>query len=259
MTAAIWLPIGTSITNGAHDGQSTPTPMGGFRGHEYNALNANGYPVICMGRLIGPYPFGGHEGHNGWTTSAALADLDAIMAVCPRPSIVTVEFGINDVKDGPDDAYRATIADRIGELCLRVLRQAPEAWLLPFAAIPTTNDGIPNAQHWLDILNAALPAVVAGVRATSGSTRVVLVDVCERFNAAVDLSDTVHPNDHGFQMMSIPLYATMTKIIAGQLTGAPAAFAGSDVPPAELAATIALTVGGATYRGEGLVLGRVSP
>jgi lysophospholipase L1-like esterase len=234
--------IGDSITNGVMPGTSTPSPMGGFRGHVQASLPGAGINYIASGRVIGPAQWGGHEGHNGYRTTDILDELDAILAFTPNPDIVPICLGINDVKPDASDAYRQAIPDRIGLIATEFLRRVPACWPLILPMIPNTN---PTAQAWVDATNARLPSIVDGIARQSGSGRVRLLT----YPRAVTLSDGTHPDEQGYQTMSAAVYWPITKIWSGEWSGEPATFPTMPTAPETVEASLTTSIDGIPYTG----------
>ena len=181
------LPLGDSITWGIG------SPSGNsYRGFLANQLTAEGHALDFVGSgRNGPMPDPDNEGHSGWRIDQIAAITDATLSRY-RPNVVTLEIGTNDLNQN----YQvATAADRLSTLIDQITRNAPDATVLVGSLIVSTS---PTEEASRPAFNQRIPGIVQAAQAAGRHVR--LVDM-GALNAA-DLSDSLHPNDNGFEKMA---------------------------------------------------------
>ncbi|KAF9884548.1 hypothetical protein FE257_001493 [Aspergillus nanangensis] len=179
------LPLGDSITMG------------------YKSSDGNGYREDLEKRLIhnsvdfigtqhsGDMKDNAHEGHSG-----ALIDAIADHArdILPkRPNVVLLMAGSNDCNRRKDVDH---MPDRLGDLIDEITDACPDAAVIVAQLTPIEND---ESEAAVKKLNSAIPGLVSD-RAKKGK-KVLTVNMSATVTTN-DLKDGLHPNDHGYNLMS---------------------------------------------------------
>lgn len=137
------------------------------------------------------------EGHAGFRIDQIQAS--AVLTLPERPNVVLLHGGTNDVC-----FYNmsAGAVSRLGGLLDVIFGDCPDATVVVAQLVPSglnaTWDGL------VQTYNAALAQLVTG-RIAQGQ-HLVLVDMHSVINPVTDLSDEVHPNDAGYQIMAEQWY-----------------------------------------------------
>ncbi|WP_333769888.1 ricin-type beta-trefoil lectin domain protein [Streptomyces sp. IBSBF 2435] len=186
-TALTVMPLGDSITWGV--GSSTGN---GYRGPLRNELVADGHPSDFVGTLRnGTMSDPDNEGHSGYRIDQIAALADAALARY-RPNVVTLEIGTNDLNGN----YQVSTATaRLKSLVDQITADVPDATVLLASLIVSTSAG--EEQHRA-AYNQAIPGIVQSEQAAG--KHVGYVDMGALTSA--DLSDSLHPNDGGYQKMA---------------------------------------------------------
>ncbi|WP_327287596.1 ricin-type beta-trefoil lectin domain protein [Streptomyces sp. NBC_01198] len=186
-TALSVMPLGDSITWGV--GSSTGN---GYRGPLHNELVADGHPTDFVGTLRnGTMSDPDNEGHSGYRIDQIAALADASLARY-RPNVVTLEIGTNDLNGN----YQVSTATaRLKSLVDQITADVPDATVLLASLIVSTSSG--EEQHRA-AYNQAIPGIVQSEQAAG--KHVGYVDMSALTSA--DLSDSLHPNDGGYQKMA---------------------------------------------------------
>ena len=193
------LPLGDSITAGYRSSTGN-----GYRGPLAAALNGQVATVDFVGtQLDGSMPDPDNEGHFGYQIDR-LAALTDIALYRYRPNVVLLDAGINDLGNNNDVSNAPA---RLGSLIDQVLEAEPEASVLVAQLVVNSNAATESAVVGF---NNQL-ALVVQERASIGK-HVVLVDMSALTTA--DLSDGLHPNDNGYQLMANAWDASLQQIIA---------------------------------------------
>jgi lysophospholipase L1-like esterase len=186
-TALRLMPLGDSITWGV--GSSTGN---GYRGPLRNEVTADGHPTDFVGTLRGgTMSDPDNEGHSGYRIDQIAALADASLARY-RPNVVTLEIGTNDLNG---DYQVSTATARLKSLVDQITADAPDATVLVASLIVSTSAG--EEQHRA-AFNQAVPGIVESEQAAG--KHVGYVDMSALTSA--DLSDSLHPNDGGYQKMA---------------------------------------------------------
>ena len=188
------MPLGDSITEGTGSSDDA-----GYRSGLYALLTDFNSKFDFVGSLqygIG-LPDPEHEGHAGWYANDVLAELKNFLQQS-RPEAVLVHIGTNDVSFGDPVV---TVFDEITAVVDTILLFNPNTKVYLATLIPRRD----NKQNINDNVNAQLPGMVSS-RASAGY-KIFLVDMAAAFLAnpnwaAQWMSDNVHPNDAGYEVMA---------------------------------------------------------
>ncbi|MCX5214707.1 ricin-type beta-trefoil lectin domain protein [Kitasatospora sp. NBC_00240] len=205
------LPLGDSITWGVG------SPSGNsYRGFLANQLTAEGHTLDFVGSgRNGSTADPDNEGHSGWRIDQIAAITDATVARY-RPNVVLLEIGTNDLGQN----YQVpTATDRLSALIDQITRGAPDATVLVGSVIVSTS-GTEEANR--PAFNQKLPGIVQAKQ--SAGKHVRLVDMGAL--TAADLSDSLHPNDNGFQKMATAFNSGIQAADAAGWVKAPVALGG---------------------------------
>ncbi|WP_212997218.1 SGNH/GDSL hydrolase family protein [Winogradskya consettensis] len=185
----VLLPLGASITHGYGS-----TDGNGYRGVLYERLTREaGLSVDFVGsQRSGTAPDPDHEGHPGWRIDQIAARADGWLATY-HPDIVVMHLGTNDMIQ---DYRSATAPDRVVALADHIVAADPGVTVYVSSLVCSS---VPAVNARIDAFNARLPALVAG------HYGVVYVDQHAVMTAA-DLSDQVHPTDHGYHKIADAWY-----------------------------------------------------
>lgn len=186
-TAVRLMPLGDSITWGV--GSSTGNS---YRGDLYNELSAEGHSPDFVGSgSNGTMSDPANEGHSGYRIDQIAALADATVDHY-RPSVITLEIGTNDLNQG----YQVSTAPaRLSALIDQLTFDAPDATVLVGTVIVSTSATEEGSRA---AFNQQLPGIVQSKQ--SAGKHVRLVDMSAL--TASDLSDSLHPNDGGYQKMA---------------------------------------------------------
>jgi lysophospholipase L1-like esterase len=181
------MPLGDSITSGYRSSTGN-----GYRGDLASSLSTQVGTVDMVGTLNdGPTADPDHEGHSGdridQVASVTTASLNKY-----KPNVVTLLLGINDLGQNYEVSTAPT---RLASLIDQILAAEPDATVL-VADLFVRNDATIEARR--KTFDAALPDIVNS-RASAGK-HVYLVDTSAI--TLSDLSDGLHPNDTGYQLLS---------------------------------------------------------
>ncbi|MBM9502975.1 SGNH/GDSL hydrolase family protein [Actinacidiphila acididurans] len=181
------MPLGDSITWGV--GSSTGN---GYRGPLFTALTGEGYvPDFVGSGRGGTMTDPDNEGHSGWRIDQIAGITDSVLATY-KPDVVTLMIGTNDLNQN----YQVSTApDRLRALVDRITADAPGATVLLADLTVSTSDPVVQAAPAYD---AAVGRIVQAEQ-TAGK-HVAYVDMGALTSA--DLSDSLHPNDSGYQKMA---------------------------------------------------------
>jgi lysophospholipase L1-like esterase len=179
------MPLGDSITDGYQSSDGN-----GYREDLLNRLSGN-YVDFIGSSNAGDMDDNQNEGHSG-------AFIDEIAGYAQnslpeRPNIVLVMAGTNDINGNRDVD---TAPDRLGNLLDEIIGACPDAAVIVAQLTPIDNA---DSQARADAFNAAIPGLVSD-RADDGA-RILYVTMTNELTTA-DLSDGLHPNDHGYDLMS---------------------------------------------------------
>ncbi len=192
------MPLGDSITDGVGS-----TTAAGYRKPLWDRLAAGGHTIDFVGsRRVGAMADPDNEGHSG----ALIGDIarDATRWISTyRPNIVTLHLGTNDMDRG---FQVATAPARLGALIDQVLDAAPDAAVLVADLVPSTK---PEVQSRIAAFNRQIPGLIQG-RQNAGK-RVWHVEMSDV--ATADLQDSLHPNDRGYDKMSVNFARGISDVI----------------------------------------------
>jgi lysophospholipase L1-like esterase len=208
------MPLGDSITWGVGSASGNS-----YRSFLWNRLAAEGHTQDFVGSgRNGTMSDPDNEGHNGWRIDQIAGIADSVLARF-RPNVVTLEIGTNDLNGN----YQIpTAADRMRALIDQITNAAPDATVLVGTVIISTS-GTEEANR--PAFNAKLPGIVQAEQAAGKHIR--LVDMSALTTA--DLSDSLHPNDHGFSKMAAAFDVGVQAADAGGWIQPPVSVGGGQV------------------------------
>jgi len=180
------MPLGDSITYGnAKTGVSYRTSL-------WQHLQG-GPRVDFVGSIRwGNLPDRDNEGHPGMRIDELRSWIDYWLTL-NRPRYVLLHIGTNDVVQAHD---LADAPARLQDLVERITQQVPGVTVLVASIVPSPDRGL---NERIDAYNAAIPDVVARVRATGADVR--FVDLNARMSLSDISSDKLHPTDAGLLKM----------------------------------------------------------
>jgi lysophospholipase L1-like esterase len=181
------MPLGDSITWGV--GSSTGN---GYRGPLFTTVTGEGYvPDFVGSGRGGTMTDPDNEGHSGWRIDQIAGIADADLARY-EPNVVTLMIGTNDLNQN----YQVpTAPDRLHALVDRIVADDPGATVLLADLILSTSAPVVQAEP---AYNSAVGQIVQAEQAAG--RHVSFVDMGALTTA--DLSDSLHPNDSGYQKMA---------------------------------------------------------
>lgn len=181
------MPLGDSITWG--EGSSTGN---GYRGPLWDKLAADGHPLDFVGTLRGgSMSDPDNEGHCGYRIDQIAALADASLTRY-RPNVVTLEIGTNDLNG---NYQPATATARLKSLVDQITAAVPDATVLVASLVVSTSGAV---EQYRASYNQAVPHIVS--EAQAAGKHVAYVDMSGLTTA--DLTDTLHPNDTGYEKMA---------------------------------------------------------
>lgn len=181
------MPLGDSITWGV--GSSTGN---GYRGPLWDRLAADGHRLDFVGTLRGgSMSDPDNEGHSGYRIDQIAALADASLTRY-RPDVVTLHIGTNDLNGNHQPA---TAGDRLRSLVDQITAAVPDATVLVASLVVSTSG---SEEQYRAAYNQAVHQIVSDAQAAG--EHVAYVDMSCLITA--DLTDTLHPNDAGYQKMA---------------------------------------------------------
>lgn len=206
------LPLGDSITHGVCCGVQDGGTATGYRQALRNQLVADGLTVDMVGSLTSGPPGGDndHEGHDGYATWDLLPLLPEWLQAA-QPDVVLLMAGTNDLARAdfaPGAIHAAT--QGLGLMVDAISAEAPNADIY-VAQIPPIDFKEP---WWPDVIasfNARAEAVVLARQAAG--RRVTWVPMAWQLSL---ISDRVHPNAAGYQMMADSWFGALSARSASQ-------------------------------------------
>jgi lysophospholipase L1-like esterase len=212
------LPVGDSITAGvgSSTGGSYRVPLFHLANTEMKSITfvgANtGGPSMVDGKAF-PRANSGYSGYNIDNAAGrmGISPFFPAQITTYKPHIVLLMIGTNDVNTGETD-----IPTRLGMLMDTILNADPSL-LLVVAQIVPQRKAIPDTMNMrVQAYNAAIPGLVK-TRADAGK-HVATVDMFGAFTADANysttlLSDGLHPNDAGYQVMANTWYAEIGPLL----------------------------------------------
>ncbi len=181
------MPLGDSITWGV--GSSTGN---GYRASLWNALAGEGHALDFVGSgRNGTMSDPDNEGHSGWLIEQIAGIADSTLATY-RPNVVTLMIGTNDLNR---NNQVPTAIDRLHSLVDQITNDVPGVTVLLASLIVSTD---PVEEPYRPAFNQQVPGIVSAEQ--SAGKHVGFVDMSALTTA--DLSDSLHPNDSGYQKMA---------------------------------------------------------
>lgn len=181
------MPLGDSITWGV--GSSTGDS---YRGDLWNELSAEGHALDFVGSgRNGTMSDPDNEGHSGYRVDQISALADGTVDHY-RPNVITLEIGTNDLNQN----YQVSTAPaRLSSLIDQLTADAPDATVLVGSVIVSTS---PVEEANRAAFNQQIPGIVQAKQNAGKHVREVDMSAL----TASDLSDSLHPNDGGYQKMA---------------------------------------------------------
>lgn len=196
------MPVGDSLTHGVKNGSSDPENlMAGYRYYLYKNLTAVGNQIDMVGNLSsGPSDLAdrNHEGHNGYDCSM-IGNLIGSSASRYQPDVVLLMCGVNDFAQQRSDQFKKEAINHLESVINNISSVSPNTKIVVATIVNSNLSYIPDIQSQIKNFNDKIPAMVA--KKQSEGKKVYLVDMYNGLTLA-DLSDTVHPNETGYQKMS---------------------------------------------------------
>jgi lysophospholipase L1-like esterase len=181
-------PLGDSITYGSRSSTGN-----GYRGPLWNELTAEGYPLDFVGPVLeGTMADSSNEGHPGWQINALQGIVGGSLATY-QPNVVTLMAGTNDLIQNDDVADAPA---RLSALIDQITAGDPGVTVLVANLIVSTNANVVADRA---AFNAALPGIIQSKQAAG--EHVALVDMSALTTADL-VSDGIHPDDTGYQLMA---------------------------------------------------------
>ena len=194
------MPLGNSLTDG--DGSSSEA---GYRFYFYNSLTNANISFDFVGSLAGGngFPDVEHEGHGGFRAEQLAAQMQTYLSN-NSADVVFLEIGTNDISDNES----ATQVRNDIEAVIEAIHSFDANIEIYLGTVIPRQDG---KQATTAALNALLPSLVSAK--SSAGYKIFLVDHAARFlsnsNWATDLmSDALHPNDAGYDLMAQEWFAS---------------------------------------------------
>ena len=207
------MPVGDSITAGY---QKITNSNNGYRGPLYSELISQGDALDFVGSQRSGVMFDpDNEGYYGDRIDQVAGLISGELALY-QPNVVLLHIGTNDLNGN----YQVSTAPaRLASLIDQIIAADPTATVI-VAQLICAND--PNVQALINSYNAQIPGIVQA-RANAGK-HVFMVSMNTLTTA--DLSDTIHPNDGGYQKMADVWDAGIKQVISAGWV-APINFAGN--------------------------------
>lgn len=197
------MPLGDSITFG----QGSPTESG-YRKPLWNMIaeRQTRYTVRFVGsQSNGDLPQPRNEGHPGYTIGQIQSGLDGWLAAA-RPDIILLHIGINDLNRNVEVGHAA---DRLAELIDRIYADRPGVSVVLMGLIPTTEG--------LQSLVATYNARAAALQRTEQERGRAFWYVTPPALTGAQMTDTLHPNDAGYQRMAAAFFPALSTAVAGRI------------------------------------------
>jgi lysophospholipase L1-like esterase len=206
------MPLGDSITDGVGS-----TTGNGYRNPLWNGLTGEQFPLNFVGTSrAGTMTDPNNEGHSGWRIDQIAAIANSSLATY-RPNVITLMIGTNDLNQN----YQVSTAPaRLSALVDQIVADAPDATVLVANLIVSTSAPVVAAEP---AYNAAIPPMVAAKQAAGKHVR--FVDMSSLTTA--DLSDSLHPNDGGYQKMANAWNAAVQSAVSAGWVTPPVAASGA--------------------------------
>jgi lysophospholipase L1-like esterase len=213
------LPLGDSITHGFASSDD-----GGYRSPLFKLVAAANQKVTFTGSLRnGPTQVSGqtfprnHEGHDGWGISRVNPNSGGsvgLTTVIPTPALASSNGGIPHIillHIGTNDSGTYSASQLEGDLrglIDKVIAAAPDALVVVAQIVPLGY----GTNAVIKAYNQAIPGIVQAE--VAAGKHVVLVDMFTGFNVSTMIgSDSVHPNDSGYQFMANRWYAAVGPLL----------------------------------------------
>jgi lysophospholipase L1-like esterase len=177
--------IGDSITNNP-----------AWRAVIYNELTKSGYKVDFIGSMTDEWPQTSekeHDGHNGYSTSNVLAEIDGWFAKILKPELTILMLGTNDVAWWIAEPV-SNVVTRLNTLIDKIRANSPKGVIL-VASIPPESSVIVAPNSWdRSVLTVDYNKGVAGLVAKRNATgeAIYFVDIFASITTA-DLADGITP------------------------------------------------------------------
>lgn len=204
------MPLGDSITQADKGHASYRYPL-------WTMLRERGCNVDFVGSLSANYggenPEKGfdqdHEGHWGWRADQVINGVPgqgklSLWLTRSKPDIVLVHLGSNDIFRGEPVE---TILSELKEIIRTVRASGPDTVVLIARLIPVADD---QTNRRIKMLNDAISRLPAEL---GQSSKLVVVDQYNGFDAASDTYDRVHPNIGGEKKMAEKWFGALERFL----------------------------------------------
>ncbi|MFC9687233.1 SGNH/GDSL hydrolase family protein [Kribbella sp. NPDC056951] len=194
------MPLGDSITYG------NPETGVSYRTSLWQHLQSDPGPRLDFVGSVrwGNLPDRDNEGHPGMRIDELRSWIDYWLLL-NRPRYVLLHIGTNDVVQAHD---LANAPARLQDLVERITSRVPGVTVLVASIVPSSDPGL---NERINTYNAAVPGVVASVRATGADVR--FVDLNARMSLSDISSDKLHPSDAGFLKMGDIWYDAVASVV----------------------------------------------
>ena len=207
------MPVGDSITAGYEGGGAVPS-YNGYRGPLAAALQGQVATFDFVGSQIdGTILDPDNKGHIGYFISQ-IANLITPQLQNYKPNLILLDIGANDCNQS---STQSGAADRLSSLVNQIMSAEPDATLLLGQLI---TDGTASSESCVQNVNSQLPSIVSAL--TTQGKHIMLVDM-SALTYPSDYSDTLHPNDTGYQLMANAWDKAIQQVIANKWISDPLA------------------------------------
>ena len=196
------MPVGDSLTHGVKNSSSDPdNVMAGYRYYLYKNLIAGGTQVDMVGSLSsGPSDLvdKNHDGYNGHDC-LMISNLVNSTAATYKPDVVLLMCGVNDFAQQRTEQFREEAISHLEKVIDNISTVSPNTKIIVATIVNSNLSYKPNLPNDIKNFNAKIPELI--VKKSLEGKKVYLVDMYNALTLS-DLSDTVHPNEEGYQKMS---------------------------------------------------------
>lgn len=186
------LPLGDSITEGYGS-----SDFNGYRLHLMEALTIRGAQARYIGALkTGTMENNENDGFPGWTIVQIAAASKPTWS--KKPNVVLLHVGTNDMNlDPPREPYD-TAPERLAVMLDDLVNTIPNVTIVVAQIMQSMNDG---TKLRIPVFNDAVAELVS-TRVAKGA-KIQIVDMSKIGADHSTTDDSLHPNDAGYQLMSV--------------------------------------------------------
>ena len=193
--------LGDGITSG------TRVMSNGYRRELYNKIEAGGHWFDFVGTMnthTNPQDFDSdHEGHVNYRADQVLAGVTRWAGLYP-PDVVVLMVGTNDLLQG--QSVESTVQDI--QLIIQTLRYHNPNVKIILSHVPLTTDSWVNGL--INKLNVQLNAI--SWSQNTGNSPIYVVSQHNRWRAAQDTYDGIHPNAQGGEKLARNIYGALNRL-----------------------------------------------